>query len=725
MTRARLLDESAIEYLPKISSNPVNGKVSKAVYKPLDGSRREIRLLSVHPSTEPNDSLSCTLSHADLGPDAGINLPRYEALSYVWGEPDFSEAISLNGYPFFVTPRLERALTSLRQNHKVRNLWVDAICINQLDTEERGQQVALMRHIYSNCERDIAWLDPILTAEPQEEIVFTARSLEKAELRVKEGMELLKSLVHKQGQTLKAAQDSFRTAGDDATRRAHRQLAALFKGPSLWKRLWVMPELSLAPQVTLKCGKAELEWQSLAAFFKDEPYLGAFHMDYPSHSRSYYRGFSEIFLPAKRIEDQRQLLSQDGKKTSSLLEVLTRFRAMESTDSRDTIFGLLGLVNDNHDIKVDYTQSFIDVYKTATLSLINQSGNLDILCQSPFELWGGPRALELPRKDSIPTWAGQFDAKPEDCVPVLFAQRRIFAAGTKYCATPCRAQGPQKDILVLRGVMLGSIGPILQKRVSISQRLDKKERNESHLKRGPSNQFIRSQDREAGYLMEMYLGKEAIRNPDSRFYEPKVGDGMEQPLSPENTVSTANADGRPGSIRETAFCAFLRTIFRDCTQPPRVRRLHEAEILSLQLHNRDATNQGFIRGLKNYKVRDEWRVSRYAFSYDPKAIGEGESDVKLTYVGYAPYNRDLMFTMTDNGLFLLVRPHVQKGDIVVILDGAKVPMVLRKTELHLDCRDTNEAYQIVCSAYAHGFMDGEVEIEIKEGRLTKQDIALI
>ncbi|KAJ4269604.1 hypothetical protein NW762_001271 [Fusarium torreyae] len=709
-SRARLLDRLTSEELPKISSNPVNGEVSKAVYKPLDSSRQEIRLLSVHPSTESNDNLSCTLLHVDLRPDAGSIRPSYEALSYVWGQPDFSEPISLNGHPFFITPSLKYALTSLRQKHKARFLWVDAICINQSDIEERGQQVALMRHIYSNCERDIAWLDSIVTRGPQEKTLYTAQSIEKAEQRVKEGMELMKSFVHKQGQTLKATQDSFRTAGDYATTREHRLLlAALFESPALWGRLWVMPELSLAPRVTLMCGRAELEWYSLAAFFKDEPYIGAFHMDYPTHSSSYYRSFSEMFLPAKRIEDQRQILSRGGKITSSLLDVLTRFRAMESTDSRDKIYGLLGLVNENHDIKVDYTQSLIDVYKMTTLSLINQSGNLDIICQNPFELWGGPRALELPRtgRGCIPTWAAEFDAKPKDCVPVLFAQRHIFAAGTKYCATPCRARGTQKDILVLKGVMLGIVGPILQRRVSISQRPDKKELTEADLRRGTCNRFIRSQDREAGYLMEMYLGKEALRNPDSRLYEPKVG---------------GSKDGTPYP-RETAFCAFLRTIFRDCTHPPKIRRLHDTEIVSLQMHNRDDANQGVIRGLKNYKIRDNWRLSRYAFSYDPEANREVGNDVELTHVGYAPYNRDLMFTMTSNGLFLLVRPHVQQGDIVVILDGAKVPMVLRKAEP--ESGDNKEAYRIVCSAYAHGFMDGEAETGINEGRLEKQDISII
>ncbi|VTT69409.1 unnamed protein product [Fusarium fujikuroi] len=667
--------------------SPINEQVSKAIYRNLDNSRQEIRLLSVHPSIDPGASLSCTLLHAELSPDTASTRPSYEALSYVWGHPDLSEPISLNSHPFCITPSLKYALTSLRQRHKARVLWVDAICINQLNDKERGEQ-----------------------------------SIEKEEQRVKEGMDFMKRF-NRNGQRLKATQDLYRIIGNPTFTKVQKALVALFGSPTLWSRLWVMQELSLAPRVTMICGRAELEWSCLTDFLKDEPYIGAFHTDYPTHSMSYYRSFSKVFLPAKRIEDQRRILSQRGKITSDFLDVLTRFRAKESTDPRDKIYGLLGLVAPDPGIEVNYTQPLVDVYKRTTLSLINYSGNLDIICQNPFELWGGPRALEHFSVGDLPSWAAEFDAKPETCVPVLFAQRDIFAAGSKHCTTPCRVLGHGENMLALRGVKLGNVGPILQRRVIISPGLGKQELTESHFKKGGWNRFIRSEEREAGFLMEVYLGKEAVRNPDSRLYEPKFGGSRSEEIlsEPEIQFSSVRPHGPHESMCETAFCAFLRTLFRDCTHPPRIRRLRDSEIASLQVHNRDYTSQGFIGGLKNYKVRDNWRLSRYAFSHDPEA----EDKMQLAYVGYAPYNRDLMFTMTDNGVFLLVRPHVQQGDIVVVLDGAKVPMILRKAELNRQGGDDIAVYRIVCSAYAHGFMDGEAGEMVDQGRLEKQDIFIV
>jgi len=63
------------------------------------------------------------------------------------------------------------------------------------------------------------------------------------------------------------------------------------------------------------------------------------------------------------------------------------------------------------------------------------------------------------------------------------------------------------------------------------------------------------------------------------------------------------------------------------------------------------------------------------------------------------------FYTTDNGLFVLAQSDTSEGDVVVILDGAKTPMVLRPTT---DGSEGHVLYQPLNGAYVHGFMDGEV-----------------
>ena len=50
------------------------------------------------------------------------------------------------------------ALKALRDKKRPRILWIDALCINQSDIEERSSQVAFMSSVYSRAVRVIVWL---------------------------------------------------------------------------------------------------------------------------------------------------------------------------------------------------------------------------------------------------------------------------------------------------------------------------------------------------------------------------------------------------------------------------------------------------------------------------------------------------------------------------------------------------------------------------------------
>ncbi|KAF5227582.1 hypothetical protein FANTH_14731 [Fusarium anthophilum] len=663
---------------PKVMS--VNGEVSATIYKPLDNSRQEIRLLTLLPPREEDENIHCTLSHAVLNTSAGN--PEYEALSYVWGEPNFSEPIILNDHTFFITPSLKYILSCLRQRQddKPRVIWVDAICINQSDVEERGHQVALMREIYSNCQRDIAWLDPMIgNKDVKARELYSHPDLDMEEEWVQNGMALMREIAEKNPQTLKELQDQARDGGYRLLTGSQSMLSAVFDQPTLWGRLWVMQELSLAPRLTLMSRNAELSWDVLKNLFKDEPYFDAFHMgSESSHSPSYYKDFSEVFVPIKLIEDQRRLMSQS--KGSKLMDVLVRFREMESTNPRDKIFGLLGLVTEDHGINVDYVTSVPELYQQATVALINLAGNLDILCQNPFERPEGPTALRcVDRKEEqqhkLLSWVAEYDGKRQQCVPMLFAQRDIFNAGIKNCETPCRLVGRGKDILVTKGTILGTVAPILQ-----------------------GDKVLGAFD-----AMNLYLGREALEQPQEHLYAPEFG-GKE--------TTTAG---------ETAIRAFWRTMVKDCTLPPRMRRLRQTEIERLDVENQAELKDG-RSSLQTYRLHFGNRYSRSAFSYQP---ADDQDLAKLDIEGQISHHYSssgFMFAVTDNGLFLATRFAAKEGDVVAVLDGGKVPLALRKVE----SRDGVEGglYMVIGSTYVHGFMDGEAEVGVTEGWLEKREILI-
>lgn len=89
---------------------------------------------------------------------------QYEALSYCWGDGLSTSPIVLTGSgesppkEVQVSTNLRNALKRLRQSDRIRSFWIDLLCINQLDHEEKSHQVALMGEIYASAESVSIWL---------------------------------------------------------------------------------------------------------------------------------------------------------------------------------------------------------------------------------------------------------------------------------------------------------------------------------------------------------------------------------------------------------------------------------------------------------------------------------------------------------------------------------------------------------------------------------------
>ncbi|KAF4624621.1 hypothetical protein G7Y89_g13548 [Cudoniella acicularis] len=145
-----------------------------SIYWTLDPSRSEIRLLKLEPGVRDAD-LHCSLVHKFLE-----GKPPYEALSYTWGDAKKRRDNFVDGYIFSITTNLEIALRYLRRSDEARTLWVDALCINQEDLQERAQQVRKMRYILviTACAR----LDRNLRSLVQELVVVVVHWLDKDKL---------------------------------------------------------------------------------------------------------------------------------------------------------------------------------------------------------------------------------------------------------------------------------------------------------------------------------------------------------------------------------------------------------------------------------------------------------------------------------------------------------------------------------------------------------------
>ncbi|KIM94185.1 hypothetical protein OIDMADRAFT_63372, partial [Oidiodendron maius Zn] len=121
-------------------------------HSPLGTQDGSIRLLELQPSSDLHSDIQCTIRDANL-----YKRPQYKALSYVWGDPKDTLPILVNEKQYYVTTNCRAALRRLRQLGET-TLWVDVICVNQVDIADKSRHIPLMGNIYSSAKEVFIWL---------------------------------------------------------------------------------------------------------------------------------------------------------------------------------------------------------------------------------------------------------------------------------------------------------------------------------------------------------------------------------------------------------------------------------------------------------------------------------------------------------------------------------------------------------------------------------------
>lgn len=266
--------------------------------------------------------------------------PRYDALSYVWGDSSIREEISVNGCRFIITKALELALRHLRSTDSVQCLWIDALCINQDDLQERSHQVPMMASIYGRALTVRIWLGP---------------SSEHST----EGMRFLKCFLHDSGQ-----QDTeiwhklyppqiFHTGIQDVVGR-------------LWfQRIWVQQEAALAATALMQCGDDQFVWHAESSHqVRKHIKRIKFAEISPQWDQAGLRGMD--MAPVLNILDHQyqRCLNLEGKPRPrpDLLDLMHVSRSKLATDPRDKIYALAGLAGATG-LVVDYSLNVHETYE--------------------------------------------------------------------------------------------------------------------------------------------------------------------------------------------------------------------------------------------------------------------------------------------------------------------------------------------------------------------------
>ena len=185
-----------------------------------------------------------TICHLETYPQCIA--PRYDAVSYCWGDDVTPGTIQVNGYVLQIRKGLLAFLkASLDRRPPLRPLWIDVICLNQDDGAEKADQIPLMDQIYKNASRTIVWL-----GEPEEN-TFQTLIFMKTVIRFAEEHDDM---------TFISSEHSFPQEWE-AVRRYMRR--------AWFKRLWVMQEAVLSKNIEILCHAQHINvilWEELLRF---------------------------------------------------------------------------------------------------------------------------------------------------------------------------------------------------------------------------------------------------------------------------------------------------------------------------------------------------------------------------------------------------------------------------------------------------------------------------
>jgi hypothetical protein len=297
----------------------------------------------IHPDPDFNAAL-----YEDYANDRDPSFtPQYEALSYTWGSsneldttlvvsPD-SPGSSIIG-SIDITKNLASALRHLRQPTGPRNLWIDALCINQRSNPERNAQVKRMRYIYALAYRVVIWLGP---ADDSSGLALS--TLEYL------GKQLLYTTIRSRCRAPNAEQPMWYRAlhthlpYDEAT---WHSLSKLLHRP-WFDRLWVIQEVQLGNRHSIiQCGSDVISW---ILFCRGVRSLISKELPIEHITRS--------------LEGKTILTMQMTNFTFPVL--MAEVKQKKCSDPRDNIYGILSLVSPDlaSGIQVEYSLPYEDVCK--------------------------------------------------------------------------------------------------------------------------------------------------------------------------------------------------------------------------------------------------------------------------------------------------------------------------------------------------------------------------
>lgn len=334
------------------------------------------------------------------------NRPEYEALSYTWADSTGDTSLSQSIYVgdrhdiLPITVNCADALRRLRFPHRSRSLWIDAICIDQDNIQERSHQVGIMQYIYATAERVLIYL-----GEDEED---------------PNAATCVPWQYQNRGNTLELSTD-------------------LRKQP-YFTRVWVIQEVASARSAWILLGSKGARWED----FLKPPDTG--DQDYKAIC---IRNYDLL----KAYHPWLQLVVQPKHRDlSELWGLMSATASCQASDPRDKVFALLGLFIGSSDVGLvpDYSISFSQVLCGLTALSFAQypdSWRQIFAMARPNSLHGMP-TWTVDWSKSTDRWLAIMDSKLTASVSLKDGFLNLTKAFARFC---------KDGTLVVKGVLVTSL----------------------------------------------------------------------------------------------------------------------------------------------------------------------------------------------------------------------------------------------------------------------------
>lgn len=343
-------------------------------YQPLlPGEIDHIRIVTIHPGSGDDDIVIAL----DVVPFSRKEPPSYEALSYTWGPAEDPARIYIlpsqnttvdgerNKSTLSVTQNLNIALKNLRLVDTPRTMWIDALCIDQQNNEEKSREVQRMNSIYLLARRVVVWLGP---ASDDSDRTVTMMERVGDMLQVNwyfQNIRFVNAKHHK-------GPIAVPFDAQDLTGYYHIICRSWFE------RLWIRQEITLAnSDAVVFCGEASILWSTFRKA------LVGIYAIFSGAAPGVASCDPSSFKLATKLRERGQRLYrffwQDPHVYFS--DSKTLFSGSDCFDPRDRIYAMIHLLREELNITPDYSLTVWEVYEDAVLRYL-QKRRFDFLQMS-------------------------------------------------------------------------------------------------------------------------------------------------------------------------------------------------------------------------------------------------------------------------------------------------------------------------------------------------------